>query len=136
MTDNQSLQQYVILITYTLCKNYCMYVQTYTIITLVNRRDNFHYVSKSIDCKLCNYLQYVDIVLRTICFYQVDIVHNTQFIFMCSFLLCFCQYICFQYISCYPFCSAVTCICWQNYSHYSCMSKLYKSYRDQLNCKL
>ena len=82
---NQSLQQYIILITYTLCKNYCIYVQIHTPITLVNRRDNFHYVSKSIDCKLCNYLQYVDTVLITVCLYQVDIVHNTQLIFMSSF---------------------------------------------------
>ena len=38
-----------------------MYVQAYKLITLLNRRDNFHYVSKFIDCKLCSYLQCVDI---------------------------------------------------------------------------
>ena len=64
MTVNQSLQ-HVMLITHTLFKNYCMYVQTYTLITLVNRKDNFHYVSKSIDCKLCNYLQCVDISINS-----------------------------------------------------------------------
>ena len=70
-------------------QKYCMYVHTYTLITLVNKRDSFHYVSKSIDCKLCNYLPYVDIVFMTVCFYQVDTIHNTQLIFMSSFLLCF-----------------------------------------------
>ena len=86
MTMNQSLQQYMIWITYTLCKRYCMYVYTYTLISQVKRRDNFHYVSKSIDCKLCNDLQYLDIVFIICCFYQVDRVHNTQFIVMSAFL--------------------------------------------------
>ena len=112
MAVNQSLWQYMILITYTLCQKYCMYVHTCTLITLVNRRDNFHYVSKSIDWKLCNYLQYVDIVLITVCLYQVGRVHNTQLIFMSAFLLCLCQCTCFQYILCYPFCSTVTYIWW------------------------
>ena len=112
MTVNQSLQQYMIWVTYTLWKNYCMYVYKYTLIIWVNRRDNFHYVSKSIDCKLCNDLQYVDIVFITLCFYQVDRVRNTQFIFMSTFLLCLCQCICFQYILCYTFGSTVTCIWW------------------------
>ena len=58
-----------------------MDVQIYTLITLVNRRDNFHYVSKSIDCKLCSYLQWVDICINNT-LYHVDIGHNTQFIFM------------------------------------------------------
>ena len=71
----------------------CTHIYTHY---LVNRRDNFHYVSKSIDCKLCNYLQYVDIVFITVCFYQVDIVHNAQFIFMPAFLLCLSQCICFH----------------------------------------
>ena len=57
-------------------------MSTHTLIFIVNRWDNFHYVSKSTDCKLCSYLQYVDTVLITVCFYQVDIAHNTQFIFM------------------------------------------------------
>ena len=85
-----------------------MYVQTYRLITLVNRRDNFHHVSKSIDCKLCNYLPYVDICINN-SLYKINIVHNTQLIFMSSFLLSLCQCICFQHI-CYPFCSSVTCI--------------------------
>ena len=75
-----------------------MYIYTYTLIIWVNRRDNFHYVSKSTDWKLCNDLQYVDIVFITLCFYQVDRGNNTQFIYMSPFLLCFCQCICFQYI--------------------------------------
>ena len=45
-------------------QKYCMYVQTYTLITLVNKRDNFHYVSKWNDCKLWNYLQCVDICIN------------------------------------------------------------------------
>ena len=112
MTVNQSLWQYMIWITYTLCKKYCMYVYTYTLMIWVKRRDNFHYISKSIDCKLCNDLQYVDILFITLCFYQVDRVHNTQFIFMSPFLLCLCQCICFQYMLCYPFGCTVTCIWW------------------------
>ena len=76
-----------------------MYDHKYTLIILVNRRDNFHYVSKSTDCKLCNYFHYVDIVFITLCFYQVDIVHNTQFIFMSAFLLCLCQ--CYMFFSAY-----------------------------------
>ena len=62
-------------------QKYCMYVYTYTLIILVKKRDNFYYVTKSIDCELCNYLQYVDIVFITLCFYQFYRVHNTQFIF-------------------------------------------------------
>ena len=112
-----------------------MYFYTYTCIIWVKRRDNFHNVSKSIDCKLCNDLQYVDIVFITLCFYQVDRVHNTQFIFMSPFLLCLCQCICFQYILCYTFHSTLTCFWWQNNSQYSCMNKLYKGDRDKLNCK-
>ena len=61
-----------------------MYVYTYTCIIKVKRRDDCHNVSKSIDCKLCNDLQYVDIVLIRLCFYQVDTVHHAQFIFMSS----------------------------------------------------
>ena len=90
-------------------QNYCMYVQTYTLITLVNRRDNFHYVSKCTDCRLCNYLQYVDICINN-CLYHIDIVQNTKFIFISSCLICLHQCICFQYIPCYPFGSAVTCM--------------------------
>ena len=66
-----------------------MYVYTYTCIIQVKRRDNFHDVSKSIDCKLCNDLQYVDIVFIRLCFYQVDRVHNTQFI-LCLHFYCAC----------------------------------------------
>ena len=44
-------------------QKYCIYVQTYTLITLVNRTDNLHNVSKSIDCKLCNYLEFVHICI-------------------------------------------------------------------------
>ena len=58
-------------------QKYCMYIYTYTLIIWVNRRDNFYYVSKSINCKLCNDPQYVDIVFITLCFYQVDRVQNT-----------------------------------------------------------
>ena len=93
-------------------QKYCMYVYTYTLIIQVQRRDNFHYVSKPIYWKLCNDLQYVDIVFITVCCYQVDRVHNTQFSFMSPFLLCLCQCICFQYILCYTFCSTVTYIWW------------------------
>ena len=46
----------------------------------------------------------------TICLYKVNIVHNTQFIFVSLFLLSFYQCICFQHISCYPFCISGTCI--------------------------
>ena len=53
-----------------------LYVYTYTCIIQVKRRDNCHDVSKSIDCKLFNDLQYVDIVLMRLCFYQVDSVHH------------------------------------------------------------
>ena len=60
-----------------------MYVYTYTLIIRVKRWDNFHYVSKSIYCKLCNDLQYVDIVFITLCFYQVDRVHNTVHFYDC-----------------------------------------------------
>ena len=87
-----------------------LYVFLHIYMHYIKRRDNFHDVSKSIDCKLCNDLQYVDIVFITLCFYQVDRVHNTQFIFMSPFLLCLCQCICFQYILCYTFGSTVTCI--------------------------
>ena len=45
------------------CKRYCMYVQIYTLITLVNTRDNFHNVSKWIHCKSWNYIQCVDICI-------------------------------------------------------------------------
>ena len=93
-------------------QKYCMYVYTYTLIIWVNRRDNFHYVSKSIYCKLYNDLQYVDIVFIKLCCYQVDRVHNTQFIFMTPSLLYLCQCICFQYILCYTFGITVTCIWW------------------------
>ena len=71
-------------------QKYCMYVYTYTCIIRAKGRDNCHDVSKSTDCKLCNDLQYVDIVLIRLCFYQVDRVHHTQFIFMSPFLLCLC----------------------------------------------
>ena len=83
----------------------CLHIYTHYL-----SKQKGYYASKSIDCKLCNDLQYVDIVFITLCFYQVDRVHNTQFIFMSPFLLCLCQCICFQYILCYTFGSTVTCI--------------------------
>ena len=74
-----------------------MYVQTFTLITLVSRWDNFHYVSKSIDCKLCNYLQCVDICINN-SLYHIDIVQNRQFILMSSCLLCLSVYLFSVYI--------------------------------------
>ena len=44
-------------------QKYCIYVQKYTLIVVVNRMDYLHNVSKSIDCKLCNYLQFVHICI-------------------------------------------------------------------------
>ena len=46
-----------------LCKKCCIYVQTYKLITLLNRRDNFHCVSKCNDFTFCNYLQFVYICM-------------------------------------------------------------------------
>ena len=65
-----------------------MYVYTCTCIIQVKRRDNFHGASDSIDCKLCNDLQYVDIVFIRLCFCQVNRVHNTvQFYVSISIVL-------------------------------------------------
>ena len=44
---------------------------------------------------------------------------------MSSFLLSLCQSICFQHISCYPFCSSVTCI--------FCIFSVTKQYRKHLD---
>ena len=75
----------------------CMSKHIYSLPWVI-RRDNFHYVSKSIDCKLCNDLQCVDICINK-SLYHIDKVQSTQFIFKSSCLLCLCQCICFQYIS-------------------------------------
>ena len=58
----------------------CLHIYTHYL-----SKQKGHYVSKSIDCKLYNDLQYVDIVFITLCFYQVDRVHNTQFILCLHF---------------------------------------------------